>query len=421
MAAPAAALHLRHAMPRAAEEATPTWRRNLVALWVIEFIAVFGFNFATPFISIYMRSDMGVAQPHDLALWTGLCGGAVGIAMAVASPIWGVIADRRGRKVMLLRAIAGGAVSVGLMAVARTPAQLFALCVVQGASSGTVAAATALVAAETPRRHVTHALSLLTSAVALGGALAPVAGGLVVGTFGLRPMFAVSGSLLFVALLPALFIVRESPRREPQLGRAALPHRGALAGLARGTLVALVVLVAAQALMQFSASAVASLAVLRVMRVDPVNAGAVAGVAFGVAGLATTLAALAYEPVARRFGYRALAGTAALLAGATVVAAALAGSTWLLVGAVGAGGLFFGALNPALYSMIGLEAPQPSHGTVYGISASALALGAGAGPVVTGTLAAVADVRSGLLIAAAVAGVLAVLLWTSAREPSPGE
>ncbi len=132
----------------------PTWRRNLVTLWFVEFVAVFGFNFATPFISIYMHRDLGVADVHGLALWTGLCGGAVGIAMAVASPIWGVIADRRGRKVMLLRAIGGGALSVGLMAVAHTPAQLFALCVVQGASSGTVAAATALVAAETPRRHV---------------------------------------------------------------------------------------------------------------------------------------------------------------------------------------------------------------------------------------------------------------------------
>jgi MFS transporter, DHA1 family, multidrug resistance protein len=417
MAVPAAALHLRHAVPRHAERSAPAWRRNLAVLWLVEFIAVFGFNFATPFLSIYLRSDLGLASVSDLALWTGLFGGAVGIAMAVASPIWGVIADRRGRKVMLLRAIAGGAVSVGLMAVARTPGQLFALCVVQGASSGTVAAATALVAAETPRRHVAHALSLLTSAVALAGALAPVAGGLLVGVLGLRPMFAVSGLLLFAALVAAALLVRESPRTEPRLGRKALPHRGALAGLARGTLIALAVLVGAQALMQFSASAVGSLAVLKVMRVDPVHAGTIAGMAYGVAGLATTIASLAYEPVVRRWGYRRLAGAAALLAGATVLAAAVAGSTWLLVLAVGAGGFFFGALNPALYAMIGLEAPQPSHGTVYGVSASALAIGAGAGPAVTGALAAVADVQSGLLAAAVVAVVLAALLWLWAREP----
>lgn len=417
MAAPATALHLRHAYPVAAVEASEVWRRNLVTLWFVEFLAVFGFNFASPFLSIYLKQDLGLGSPAELAVWTGLCGGAVGIAMAVASPIWGVIADRRGRKVMLLRAIAGGAVSVGLMAVARTPGQLFALCVVQGAASGTVAAATALVAAETPRRHVAHALSILTSAVALGGALGPVAGGFAIGAFGLRPMFAASGLLLFLSLLPAILVVRESPRTEPRLGRQALPHKGAFEGLARTTLIAIAVLIAGQALMQFAASATGALAVLRVLRIDPVHAGTLAGIAFGAAGIATTFASLAYEPVTRRFGYRPLVGVAAILAAATLLAAAVAGSTWLLVAAVAASGLFFGAINPALYSMIGLEAPQPAHGTVYGISGSALAVGAGAGPMLTGALAAVADVQAGLLVAAAVTGVLALLVWTSAREP----
>lgn len=418
MAAPAASLHVRQAAVTQVSCST-RWRRNLGVLWFVEFAALFGFNFATPFVSLYMRRDMGITNAHDLALWTGLCGGAVGIAMAVASPVWGVIADRRGRKVMLLRAIAGGAVSVGLMAFAKTPAQLFALYIVQGASSGTVAAATALVAAETPRKNVVHALSVLTSAVALGGAISPMLGGVVAEYVDIRVMFAGSSVLLCVALLPALFVVRESPHR-PRLGARALPHAGALAGLDRKTLAAIGVLVAGQALMQFSASATGALAVLRVMRVDPGHAGTIAGLAFGAAGLATTVASLAYEPLVERFGYRRMAGGAAALAGITVLAAALAGSTWLLIAAVGAGGLFFGALNPALYSMIGLEAPKPSQGTVYGISASALALGAGAGPMLTGMLAAVSDVQLGLEAAAGVAVALACLLWTAAREPQGG-
>ncbi len=417
MAAPASALHVQHTVPARVTSGSPTWRRNLVALWFVEFVSLFAFSFATPFLTIYMRHDLGLSDVHELALWTGLCGGAVGIAMAVAAPIWGVIADRRGRKVMLLRAIAGGSISVGLMAMARTPAQLFALCIVQGASSGTVAAATALVSGETPRRHVAHALSILTSAIALGGALGPIAGGLVAEHVGLRVMFAGSGVLLTLALVPALVIVRESPAPRPRSAASALPHPGALAGLTRSSLVAIGVLVSGQALMQFAATATGSLAVLRVMRVDPVHASTVAGLAFGVAGLATTFASLAYEPLVKRVGYRRLVAAAAAMAGLTVFGAAIAGSTWLLVLAVGAGGLFFGTVSPALYSMIGLEAPRATHGTVYGISASASSLGAGAGPILTGTLAAVADVQTGLVAAGCVAGVLAALLWTAAREP----
>ena len=417
MAAPATALHVQESAPAGVASGSSPWRRNLVALWFVEFVSLFAFSFATPFLTIYMRADLGVTDVHELALWTGLCGGAVGVAMAVAAPIWGVIADHRGRKVMLLRAIAGGAISIGLMAVARTPAQLFALCIVQGACSGTVAAATALVAGETPRRHVAHALSVLTSAIALGGALAPLAGGLMAGVVGLRALYATSGVLLILALVPALVGVHESPLIERRVGRSSLPSPQGLAGLTRASLLAIGVLVSGQALMQFAATATGSLTVLRVMRVDPAHAGTIAGLAFGVAGLATTFAALAYEPLAKRAGYRRLVAAAAALAGLTVFGAAIASSTWLLVLAIGAGGLFFGIVSPALYSMIGLEAPRSTHGTVYGISASASSLGAGAGPMLTGALAAMADVQAGLIAAGCVAGLLAALLWAAAREP----
>jgi len=107
------------ASPPADSVASP-WRRNLMALWFVEFTAIFGFSFAAPFLPIYLRHDLGMGSPHDLALWAGVIGGGAGLAMAVASPIWGVIADRRGRKTMLLRAIACGAVSVGLMSFAQT-------------------------------------------------------------------------------------------------------------------------------------------------------------------------------------------------------------------------------------------------------------------------------------------------------------
>src|SRR5205807_1772568 len=99
---------------------------------------------------------------------------ASGLAMAIASPIWGVLGDRFGRKPMLIRSMVGGALTVGLVAFAQNPAQLVVLRFLQGATSGTVAAATSLVAAETPRSRVGWALGVVTSAVALGGAIGPV-------------------------------------------------------------------------------------------------------------------------------------------------------------------------------------------------------------------------------------------------------
>ena len=122
--------------------------------------------------------------------------------MAIASPIWGILGDRYGRKPMLIRSMVGGAITVGLIYFARSPTELLVLRLLQGATSGTVAAATALVAAETPRNRVGWALGVVTSAVALGSAIGPVVGGLAAALLGLRLMFLAGGILLLLSTVP---------------------------------------------------------------------------------------------------------------------------------------------------------------------------------------------------------------------------
>jgi len=144
------------------------WRRNLAALWFAEFTAIFGFSFAFPFLSIFLHHDLGVPAGSQLDLWTAASASVSGLSMAIASPIWGVLGDRFGRKPMLLRSMLGGAITVGLIYFVQNPTELLVLRFLQGATSGTVAAATALVAAETPRSRVGWALGVVSSAVALG-------------------------------------------------------------------------------------------------------------------------------------------------------------------------------------------------------------------------------------------------------------
>ncbi|HXI95072.1 MAG TPA: MFS transporter, partial [Candidatus Acidoferrum sp.] len=188
-------------------------------------MAIFGFSFAFPFLSIFISKDLGVPQGRELDLWTAAIASVSGLSMAIASPIWGVMGDKFGRKPMLLRSMVGGAITVGLIFFARSPTELLILRLLQGATSGTVAAATALVAAETPRNRVGWALGVVTSAVALGGAIGPVVGGLAGAAVGLRLVFLGGGVLLLLSTVPVLLIVRESPRRRReglQLGTMAL-------------------------------------------------------------------------------------------------------------------------------------------------------------------------------------------------------
>ncbi|TAN35015.1 MFS transporter [bacterium] len=391
------------------------WRRNLAALWFAEFTALLGFSFAFPFLSIFISHDLGVQSGRDLDLWTAAAASASGLAMAIASPVWGVLGDRWGRKPMLIRSMVGGAVTVGLMYLAQDPTQLVILRFAQGATSGTVAAATALVAAETPRSRVGWALGVVTSAVALGGAIGPVIGGIAGALFGLRLVFLGGGVLLLISMLPVLIIVRESPLARRDRSR---PGTFAVIDQRPGARRALSVLVAAQGLVSVANSATQQLVVLRLLEMLTSGVAAVTGVAFGLAGVASSGSAVFYTAVTRRFGYVRTTAVASVLIAAAVALIAIAPWAAVVVGAIGLNGLLSGVVIPATASMIGLETPPEAQSTVFGINASSVAFGFFLGPLIGGGVAATAGVPAALIVIAVLALGLAGLMAAGAREPA---
>ncbi len=338
--------------------------------------------------------------------------------MAVASPIWGILGDRYGRKPMLLRSMIGGAITVGLIYFVQNPTELLVLRFLQGATSGTVAAATSLVAAETPRSRVGWALGVVTSAVALGGAIGPVVGGIAGSLFGLRLVFLGGGILLLLSLLPVLLIVRESPMspivRRSGAGRSTLTMIGERPGLKR----ALAVLIGSQGFISVCNSATQQLVVLRLIEMLTTGVAAVSGIGFGLAGVASSAAAVGYTRVTRRLGY---VRTAAAAAGLVALAVTLIGvAPWpaLIVIAIGLNGLFSGVVIPATASMIGLETPPEAQSTIFGLNASSVAFGFFLGPLIAGTVAATSGVPAALFVIATLALVLAGVIAVGAREPA---
>jgi len=336
--------------------------------------------------------------------------------MAIASPVWGILGDRFGRKPMLIRSMLGGGITVGLIFLAQTPLQLVILRLAQGATSGTVAAATALVAAETPRHRVGWALGVVTSAVALGGAIGPVVGGLAGAAFGLRLVFLGGGILLLISTVPVLWIVRESERRTREG-----PRPSTLATIRTappGTIRSLAVLICAQGLVTVVQSASQILVVLKLIEMARSVASAAAGFAFGAAGLTNSVAAISYTRLTRRLGYvRTVSVAAVLLAGAVALLIAAPTAT-IVVAVIGITGLLNGTIIPATASMIGLETPPEAQSTIFGINASSVALGFSIGPLIAGGVAAVANVSTALGVCAALGLGLAALLAIGAREPA---
>ena len=377
-------------------------------------MAIFGFSFAFPFLSIFLHHDLGVPKGSELDLWTAATASVSGLSMAIASPIWGLLGDRFGRKPMLLRSMVGGAITVGLIYFAQNPTELLILRLLQGATSGTVAAATALVAAETPRNRVGWALGVVTSAVALGGAIGPVIGGLATSLVGLRLVFLAGGILLLASTVPVMLVVRESPRPRREGPR---PSPLALIRQRAGAVRAMSVLIGAQGLISACNSATQQLVVLRLLDMLSSGVAAVTGVAFGLAGVASSGAAIFYTNVTRRLGYVRTTAVAAVMVAVAVSLIAVAPWAALVVAGVALNGLFSGVIQPATASMLGLETPVEAQSTVFGANASSVALGFCIGPLIGGGVAATAGVPAALLVIAGLAVMLAVLVATGAREP----
>jgi len=393
------------------------WRRNLAALWVAEFTAIFGFSFAFPFLPAFLHRDLGIQDERSLAFWTGVAAGATGFAMAFASPVWGLLADRYGRKPMLLRAMLGAGVTVGLMGLAQTALQLTGLRFILGAVSGTVPAATAIVGSQSPRTEVAWSLGILSSAIALGSAVGPAVGGVAGSVFGLRTVFICGGVLLLVSTIPVVLVVREAPLRSAQDGTA--PPLQVLRAAGPGTISALAVLIGGQALFQSSYTAIQQLVALRIVQLDPAAASTVIGITFGIGGIGTALAGVSYSRAVRLAGYRNVTSAAAILVAAITATAAVAPSLLFIVASLVAVSFLAGALFPAMASMIGLETPARIHATIYGVSGSAVSIGFGVGPLMGGLVAASAGVPSGLFLASSIALVLAAIMRFRAREPTP--
>jgi len=161
-----------------------------------------------PFLPLYIN-EIGVKTWGSVEFWAGMVFSAQAITMMISAPLWGAVADRYGRKIMLIRATLGGAILITLMGFVQSAEQLTLLRAVQGLVTGTIPAANALVASSAPKGHSGEALGLLQTGTWIGVAVGPLIGGVIGDAFGFRESFWVTGSLLALSGLAIILWVQE--------------------------------------------------------------------------------------------------------------------------------------------------------------------------------------------------------------------
>lgn len=190
-----------------------SWKRNFYTLWVAQLFAVIGFHAVQPFLAYYVQ-EFDVEDLDEALLWAGYLGSVAGFAMAISSPIWGAVADKFGRKSMVVRSMVGGGITVFFMAYAESVFELLIARTLQGALAGTVTACITMVSTTTPKPHLGFAMGMMQGAFLLGAALGPLMGGPFIENYGYKACFLASGSMVIVAGIAVQLLVRENFREQ---------------------------------------------------------------------------------------------------------------------------------------------------------------------------------------------------------------
>lgn len=188
-----------------------SWKVNIISVWFGCFFTGLAISQILPFLPLYV-AQLGVTSHEALSMWSGLTFSVTFLVSAIVSPMWGSLADRKGRKLMLLRASLGMAIAILLQAFATNVWQLFFLRAIMGLTSGYIPNAMALVASQVPRERSGWALSTLSTAQISGVICGPLMGGFLADHLGLRTVFLVTALLLMISFLVTLLLIKEGVR-----------------------------------------------------------------------------------------------------------------------------------------------------------------------------------------------------------------
>ncbi len=397
--------------PDADAAALAVWRRNLFALTAAVFIGFTSFTLVMPFLPIFIQ-QMGVTDVGAIAAWTGLSLGITPAMTALFAPLWGRLADRVGRKVMVLRSLASFVVLMAIMGYATAPWHLFAIRVVQGFFAGYGALCVAMAAESAPKGRMAQSIGLVQTATRLGPALGPVIGGLIVAAVGLRPAFWVTGLLYIPAfLLMALIYVErpvghdrdEEPERVTFRNVLAFENFLLLMGLVFG--------------FQFVDRTLGPVLPLHLtaLGVPDAHVAVVSGVIFS--GLACA-AALGHHLCARflgLWGSRRTLVRSSLLAAVGAAGMAAAGNTWLFGGAALVFGVGIGVAMTASYATAAGAVPEMARAFGFSFLSSASLIGMAISPMIAGLVA-----HAGIRIVFVADAVLLLGFGVAVREMMEG-
>lgn len=356
------------------------WVVTLTILVASAFLMDMSFTMITPFLPVYLSSELG-AKASEVDMWSGAVFAVTFFVSGLLGPVWGVLADRKSRKLMALRASIGLTISYALCGIVQTPMQLFAARFFQGLCAGLYPALLALLAASIPARKTGLSMGLMQGGMTVGAVVGPFVGGVLADYFGMRESFFVASVALGLISLLIGFCIKEKPRTVKVTSRNWFDWSVLRQPAIFKMLIACAVIHASL----FSAQPILPLYIAQ-LQGSMDNIMMLSGTIFSVCAISIMIASPILGAAGQRFGFLKVLSCSLFFAG-LLISAQVLGRTpfefgvWRFIA-----GFAIAGLIPLVNSTISTECPPDKKGEVFGFNFLTGHAGMALGPFAAGAL-----------------------------------
>ena len=356
------------------------WVVTLTILVASAFLMDMSFTMITPFLPVYLSSELG-AKASEVDMWSGAVFAVTFFVSGLLGPVWGVLADRKSRKLMALRASIGLTISYALCGIVQTPMQLFAARFFQGLCAGLYPALLALLAASIPARKTGLSMGLMQGGMTVGAVVGPFVGGVLADYFGMRESFFVASVALGLISLLIGFCIKEKPRTIKVTSRNWFDWSVICQPAIFKMLMACAVIHASL----FSAQPILPLYIAQ-LQGSMDNIMMLSGTIFSVCAISIMIASPILGAAGQKFGFLKVLSCSLFFAG-LLISAQVLGRTpfefgvWRFIA-----GFAIAGLIPLVNSIISTECPPDKKGEVFGFNFLTGHAGMALGPFAAGAL-----------------------------------
>lgn len=367
-----------------------------------------------PFLPMYLTRELGV-DAASVNIWSGVVFSSTFLVSAVMAPIWGRMADRRGKRLMAIRASLLLSISYFLGGIVTSPLQLTFMRMFQGFASGLWPMELAIMTIYAPPKKLGICLGIMQGALTAGGIIGPLFGGILAEVFGMRMSFFLAAAALFLNFIILVFFIKEPPT-DTATGTDSTDAEGDKISLWKIPVIRLMLVSAA--LVQVVILIVQPILTTYISHLagNLDNLVFISGLIFSLGGFSSAITAPLWGRFGQHHGFVKALRLSLVLAGIFFFVQAIPNTLYAFAASQFAIGLFFSGIYPSINAILAEKTSANIKGRVFGLMFSAQQVGAMGGPILGGVIATFLGMKYVFLAAGALLLVISIAVQRKARQ-----